>query len=138
MIAILAAAFAPFAEPTLGTLPAQALPSTGCAAYLWSPSDRRFVGMAEPGRLRIVLDGKPVDLAAASATGMAGLGLAATTVYRTGSTTATLDLTVQPRADLTGGALVSAATLRLEREGQDGLVAPLAGLVGCAADRAGS
>ncbi|WP_374297546.1 hypothetical protein [Sphingomonas sp.] len=138
MIAILATAFAMFAEPTLGTLPAQALPRTGCAAYLWSPSDRRFVGMAEPGRLRIVLDGKPADLAAASATGTAGLGLAATTVYRLDTTTVTLDLTVEPRADLTGGALVSAATLRLAREGQDELVAPLAGLVGCAPERAGS
>ncbi|GAA3262923.1 hypothetical protein GCM10020258_27740 [Sphingomonas yabuuchiae] len=55
------------APPVLGALPKQALPQRGCAAYLWAVQDQRFVAMVEPGRLRIMLDGKPTDLTAAEA-----------------------------------------------------------------------
>ncbi len=57
--------------PSLGALPQQSLPGKGCAAYLWSVADRRFVAMAsaEPAFLRILLDGTTVDLPRASASG---------------------------------------------------------------------
>ena len=58
---------APSAPPVLGALPKQTLPERGCAAYLWAVQDQRFVAMVEPTRLRIMLDGKPTDLAAAEA-----------------------------------------------------------------------
>ena len=46
---------------------------------------------------------------------------------------AVLDMAVETRADLTGGAVVPAATLRVERPGRDAVVVPVAGLIGCAA-----
>ena len=55
--------------PVLGTLPKQSLPDKGCAAYLWAVQDQRFVAMVEPGRLRVMLDGKQADLPAAEAGG---------------------------------------------------------------------
>lgn len=120
--------------PVLGPIGRQALPARGCAAYLWDTAPkRRLVAMAtaDPGQIRLQLDGKTVDVARAGQRGAAGFGFAGTTEYRGADVTAVLDLTVQTRADLTGGAVVPAATLRIERPGRDTLVAPVAGLIGC-------
>ncbi len=121
------------APPVPGTLPPQALPDKGCAAYLWSVQDQRFVAMAEPGRLRLMLDGKPVDLPAAEAGGVGTLGLASTTRYAGAGVVATLDMTIVRRETLQDGAMVSEAALRLTRGNQDEIVVPVGGLVGCAA-----
>ena len=120
------------ASPVLGTLPKQTLPAKGCAAYLWAVQDQRFVAMVEPGRLRIMLDGKPVDLSAAEAGGMAALGLASTTRYAGEGVTATLDMTIIQRETLQDGAIVSDATIRLARGNQDEIIVPVGGMVGCA------
>lgn len=116
----------------LGELAPQALPTSGCAAYLFTTGARRqFVGMATPGSLRIALDGAVVDFARAGQAGTAGYGLAAETDYRAGDAAAALSLTVAERADLRDGAVVPAATLRIDRPGRDGVVVPLVGLIGC-------
>jgi len=120
------------APPVLGALPKQALPERGCAAYLWAMQDQRFVAMVEPGRLRIMLDGKPTDLAAAEAGGGGTLGLASTTRYAGAGVTATLDMTITQRETLQDGAIVSDASIRLTRGNQDEIVVPVGGLVGCA------
>ncbi|WP_428969782.1 hypothetical protein ACQR50_03390 [Sphingomonas sp. Xoc002] len=120
------------APPVLGALPKQALPERGCAAYLWAVQDQRFVAMVEPGRLRIMLDGKPTDLAAAEAGGGATLGLASTTRYAGAGVTATLDMTITQRETLQDGAIVSDASIRLTRGNQDEIIVPVGGLVGCA------
>ncbi|MFN3775855.1 hypothetical protein [Sphingomonas parapaucimobilis] len=120
------------ALPVLGALPKQALPERGCAAYLWAVQDQRFVAMVEPGRLRIMLDGKPTDLAAAEAGGGGTLGLASTTRYAGAGVTATLDMTITQRETLQDGAIVSDASIRLTRGNQDEIVVPVGGLVGCA------
>lgn len=120
------------AAPVLGALPKQALPERGCAAYLWAVQDQRFVAMVEPGRLRIMLDGKPTDLAAAEAGGGGTLGLASTTRYAGAGVTATLDMTITQRETLQDGAIVSDASIRLTRGNQDEIVVPVGGLVGCA------
>ncbi|PAX06675.1 hypothetical protein [Sphingomonas lenta] len=120
--------------PVLGPIGRQALPSKGCAAYLWNNGPKRqLVAMAtaEPGVIRLHLDGKTVDVARAEARGAAGFGFAGTTEYRGPDVMAVLDMTVQTRGDLSGGAVVPAATLRVERPGRDVLVAPVAGLIGC-------
>ena len=118
--------------PVLGTLPKQSLPDKGCAAYLWAVQDQRFVAMVEPGRLRIMLDGKSTDLAAAEAGGGGTLGLASTTRYAGAGVTATLDMTITQRETLQDGAIVSDASIRLTRGDQDEIVVPVGGLVGCA------
>ncbi|WP_294234466.1 hypothetical protein [uncultured Sphingomonas sp.] len=120
------------AAPVPGTLPKQTLPERGCAAYLWAVQDQRFVAMVEPGRLRVMLDGKPTDLPAAEAGGVGPLGLASTTRYAGDGVIATLDMTITQRETLQDGAIVSDATLRLARGNQDEIVVPVGGLVGCA------
>jgi hypothetical protein len=130
MIAILLALQA---APSLGALPKQALPARGCAAYLWSRGDRRFVAVAgaEPASLRVALDGKVTDAARESQTGAAGYGMTERTTYRAGDATLTLEMTVSARADLTDGAAVPEATLTVARAGSDSVVYPIAGLIGC-------
>lgn len=119
-------------QAMLGPIGRQPLPATGCAAYLWSVGDRQLVAMAAPERLRIQLDGKPLDLARTTAEGSAGLGLATTTHYRTGDVAATLELTVSDRGDVAKGAWVPDATLTVATAGRDEIVTPLGGMVGCA------
>jgi hypothetical protein len=118
----------------LGVLAPQSLPAAGCAAYLFTGGgERRFVAMAgaEPGTLRLVLDGATVDVARTAQSGPGGYGFAATTEYRGGAVTATLELTTAARSDLTAGAAIPLATLRIDRAGKDGLVVPLVGMIGC-------
>lgn len=118
----------------LTALPQQALPATGCAAYLWTIAEpRQFVAMAsaDSAALRVQLDGKPVDLPRTAAEGIAARGLAAVTRYGAGEATAALELTAVERPDLRDGAVVPEATLTLERAGQDTVVMPVAGLIGC-------
>lgn len=133
------------AQALLGTLPRQQLPVQGCAAYLWTVEpQRRLVAAATAvggagggaGTLRLVLDGRTLDLARsaapAPAPGQGSFGFDPVTEYRAGAVTATLDLTIRTRADLSGGALVPEAAVRIDRPGRDSVVQPLAGLVGCA------
>jgi hypothetical protein len=123
------------AVPTLGALPRQTPPSRGCAAYLWSRGDRRFVAVAaaDTASLRVMLDGKAVDAARDTQVGVAGYGLAERATYRSGDTVLTLEMAVAPRGDLSDGAAVPEATLTVERAGSDTVVHPVAGLIGCAA-----
>ena len=53
------------------------------------------------------------------------------TVYRGGDVTATLDMAVAVRADISAGATVTSATLRIDRPGRDTVVMPVGGLIGC-------
>lgn len=119
----------------IGGLSRQAIPAQGCAAYLFSTGKTRtLVAMASaaPGTLRLALDGTAADYARAAQTGSIGYGFGANTEYRGGEVTATLDLTVQTRKDLTQGAVVDTGTLRIDRPGRDTIVLPVAGLIGCA------
>jgi hypothetical protein len=116
----------------LDPLPRQALPAKGCAAYLWSVADRRFVAVADPARLRVSIGGKVIDIAKASESGAGDYGFAGTTGYAGGDVTVTLDMTVARRANLAAGASVPGGTLTIARSGQDSVVVPVAGLIGCA------
>lgn len=139
MIALLLAAQVAIAGvdgTAIGVLPRQDLPASGCAAYLWSAgATHALVAMAgaAPARLRVTLDGKTLDLPRVDEEGAGALGFAGTTRYRLGEVAATLDLSVETSAALAGGAKVPAATLRIEVPGRDGVVMPVAGLIGCAA-----
>ena len=121
------------AAPTLAAIGRQELPAAGCAAFLWSPLDRRLVAMAtaEPASLRLSPGGKLVDLARGEGGGANQFGLPATATYRAGDLVATLEMTVTTRADLTDGGLVPQATLRLDQPGRDTLIMPVAGVIGC-------
>ncbi|MFN3520401.1 MAG: hypothetical protein ACK4YT_13220 [Sphingomonas sp.] len=126
----------PIAGLPLAALPPQSLPTQGCAAYLFTAGQgRALVGMASaaPGTLRLALDGRVADYARQNQTGSAGFGFATTTTYHSADVTATLDLAVQTRRDLSQGAVVDSGTLRIDRTGHDTVILPVAGLIGCAA-----
>lgn len=118
----------------LGALPPQSLPAEGCAAYLFTTGKTRAlaaVAGARAGTLRLAIGGRPADLVRTGQSGSADYGFAGTTHYTGGGTSATLDMAVQTRRSLTKGAIVEQATLRLDRPGEDTIIVPLAGLIGC-------
>ncbi|TPG43728.1 hypothetical protein EAH79_05495 [Sphingomonas koreensis] len=120
----------------IGEIPKQQLPARGCAAYLWSAGASHVLiamASADPAQLRVALDGKLSDYARASASGAGGFGLDQTTTYQGGDVTAVLDINVQSRAQLTGGAIVPSGTLTIERPGKDTVIVPVGGLIGCSA-----
>lgn len=82
--------------------------------------------------MRIALDGKVADYPRVAQRGTGDYGFAGVTDYQSGDVTLSLDMTITRRADLSDGALVPTATLRIDRTGKDGIVLPLAGLIGCA------
>ena len=137
MIAILLAAAlaqSPSSPPiALDAIGQQALPKTGCAAYLWNASDRRLVAMAsaDAATLRLSIGGEKLELARTAQDGGIALGLAAMTTYVGQGVTARLDITVVSRENLVGGAQISDGSLEVARSGQDSLIVPIAGLVGC-------
>lgn len=124
----------------IGALPPQALPASGCAAYLFTTgATRAFAAMVStaPGALTLAPNGAPTALAQTAASGSTGRGFPANATFASGGVSATLALTVIDRADITDGAAVPDATLTLDRAGQDSVVVPLAGLVACQARQGG-
>lgn len=118
----------------LGPIGRQALPARGCAAFLWTiAAEHQLVAMvsADPAQIRLAVDGKVADFARAEQMGTAGFGFAGVTTYRGGEVTATVDLSIATRGDLSAGAVVPEATLRVDRPGRDTIVLPVAGLIGC-------
>lgn len=121
-----------FLQAALGAIGPQTLPPSGCAAYLWSRgTPPRLVAMAS-GTLRLSIDGKPVDLARTAAEGVAARDVPAGARFAAGDITATLQLSAVERPDLADGAVVPDGLLTVARAGADTIVAPVAGLIGCA------
>lgn len=121
----------------IGAIPKQQLPRRGCAAYLWTVTaggTRALVAMAQadPASLRLSVGGTIVDLERTAQSGTAGFGFAQTNDYGGGSISAVLTLRTETQEALTQGAVVPEATLRLDRAGQDSVVMPVSGLIGCA------
>jgi hypothetical protein len=118
-----------------GAIGRQALPTKGCAAYLWSRGPTPVLvamAVADPASARLAIGGTAKDFARVTASGgEAGFGFAKLTEYRLGDVTATIDLTIATRPDLTGGGVVTDATLTVMRGGGDTLVVPIGGLIGC-------
>ncbi|MBN8815034.1 MAG: hypothetical protein J0J06_06270 [Sphingomonas sp.] len=119
----------------IGVLPKQDLPAKGCAAFLWTrgPSQAMIaMAVADPGKIRLTIDGKVQDFAMIGQDGTGGFGFSHTTEYKGGDVTATLDMTIANDANLANGARIGEATLRIDRPGQDTVVVPAGGLIGCA------
>jgi hypothetical protein len=137
ILAVQAAATVPSATPGPGPLAAigqQKLPAKGCAAYLWNvDGNRQLVAMAsaDPAQIRLAIDGKTTDYALSTQSPAIGFGFGGVTQYRGGDVTATLDMAVATRADISAGATVTSATLRIDRPGRDTIVVPVGGLIGC-------
>ncbi|WP_375393456.1 hypothetical protein [uncultured Sphingomonas sp.] len=119
---------------TVGAIPKQQLPATGCAAFLWSSGEKRILvamAVADPAAVRLSIDGVVADYPRTAQSGVGGYGFAGVTTYALGDVIATLDMAVTARADLTQGATVPDATLRIDRPGHDTIIMPVAGLIGC-------
>ena len=123
----------------IGAIPKQDLPARGCAAYLWTTGaagsgTRALVAMAQadPARLRLSIGGTIVDLERSAQVGAGGFGFAETSDYGGGSTAAKLTMKIETRDSISGGAVVPEGVLQLDRVGQDSIVVPVAGLIGCA------
>lgn len=119
----------------IGALAAQSLPARGCAAYLFSTGATRTLAAmatADPGSIRLVLDGAVADYPRVGQSGTANLGFAPVSEYRLGDVTVRLEMAVSRRAGLADGALISSAMLRIDRGAKDGIIMPLGGLIGCA------
>jgi hypothetical protein len=120
----------------IGAIPTQALPAKGCAAFLWTATGTRaLVAMAgaDPAQLRLSVGGTMTDLPRTEEHDPGGYGFAGTTQYQAGDVTVVLTMSIATRGDLKDGASVPEATLRIDRTGQDSIVVPVAGLIGCAA-----
>lgn len=118
----------------LGPIGRQGLPARGCAAFLWQSGSRHTLvamAIADPAILRVAIGGRNADLVRRSGSGGGALGFADVTEFAGEGVTATLDMTIATRPDLTGGAAVPQAVLRIERAGGDTVVVPVAGLIGC-------
>jgi len=118
----------------LAVLPKQQLPAKGCAAFLWTLSGTQpmiAMASADPAQIRLSLAGTITDLPRISQQDDAGFGFSNSATYGSGDVTATLDMKVMARGDLKDGALVPEGTLRLDRKGQDGVVLPVVGMIGC-------
>jgi hypothetical protein len=136
LLLVVAAQAAPAPPPAalgLGAIGTQALPARGCAAYLWSATDRQLVAMAvaDPATIRVSIGGKTVDLARSAATGEGKLGFPDSAEYRRDDLTARLTMDIVQQDGLTAGARVPTGSLQIDRAGQDGVVVPLAGMIGC-------
>lgn len=122
----------------IGAIPRQSLPARGCAAYLWTvPAAggmRALVAMAQadPARLRLSLGGTIVDLDRSAQVGAGGFGFSETGEYGGGSVSAKLTMKIETRASVVAGAVVPEGVLQIDRAGQDSVVVPVAGLIGCA------
>ena len=119
----------------VGAIPQQKMPEHGCAAFLWSAgATHALVAMvsAEPAQARLSIDGRIADYPRVSQAGIGGYGFARTMQFGAAGTTITLDMTVEEKADLQRGAVVSNGTLQYDRAGKDLIVLPVAGLIGCA------
>ena len=120
----------------IGAIPRQDLPARGCAAYLWTATGTRALvamAQAEPARLRLSIGGTIVDLERSAQLGAGGFGFAETNDYGGGSTAAKLTLKIETRGSIVGGAMVPEGILQIDRAGQDSIVVPVAGMIGCAA-----
>jgi hypothetical protein len=129
------APFAPIDGLPIDVIPKQELPTKGCSAYLWTiGGTRALVAMAgaEPARLRVAIDGKIVDLDRSGQVGAGGFGFADATEYGAGPLVAKLTIKIETRESLTAGAIVPEGTLQIDRTGQDSIVLPVAGIIGCA------
>lgn len=118
----------------IGAIPPQTLPARGCALFLWSAAgSRALIAMATaaPGSLRLSVGGVVTDLPQRAAHDDAGFGFGHSTTYHDGRITAVVDLTITVRDAMTEGAAVPQATLTIEQDGADGVVVPVAGVIGC-------
>lgn len=118
----------------IGAIPPQELPQGSCAAFLWTRTNSHgLVAMmtANPARIRFAPGGTITDLVRVSQQGSADFGFSTTTDYAGGDFRLSIEIEIAKRKDLSDGATIPVATIRIDREGQDTVIVPAVGLIGC-------
>jgi hypothetical protein len=115
----------------LGELPPQVLQPNSCALFLWDrTSEKRVVmAVANPAMVRVIKEGKPVDLPQTRADGAAVLGFAPRATYGSAAFNIGLNLDIVPSEG--GGAVIRSGAVTVTQADGSAVVAPVAGLVGC-------
>ncbi|MBX9796235.1 hypothetical protein [Sphingomonas sp.] len=119
----------------IGAIPPQEMPATGCAAFLWTNTTTRSLAAmltTEPPRARLAPGGMIVDLVRTEQSGGGNYGFTTHGDYAAGDYRVAVDIEIVERGDLTQGAIIPAGTMRFEKEGSDGVVVPVVGIIGCA------
>lgn len=116
----------------LSELPPQQLAPNSCALFLWDrASEKRIVmAIAQPAMVRVVRAGKALDLPQVAADGAPLLGFAPHARYGDANLMIGLDLEIS--ASEGGGAVIRSGTVTVTEADGSAVVAPVAGLVGCA------
>lgn len=135
LLALAAVAALPPPAP-LGILPRQQLAAGSCAAFLWQVADAppllAMIKTVPTGGLRIVIDGREVELARAEVQPSAAVrGLSPAARYAGDGISVTTALTVEERANLANGALIPSGSLTIERTSGDAVVVPVSGMLAC-------
>lgn len=124
--ALIAAAAIQASQFPLEELPTQQAMPGRCVIFLWTRNDPPLrVAMIDEsaGTLRLKMNGKQQDLTRPDVTrptryAMAGMAI-------------TLDLDLEQRAGMAGGAVIEQGSMRLEQADRDGFVVPVGGIRAC-------
>lgn len=118
----------------IGAIPQQELPPSGCAAFLWSKTQTRaLVAMmtSDPAQIRFAPGGAVTDLVRVGQSGPGERGFVSATDYAGGDYRVRIEMEIVTRGDLTDGAAIPSATMRVDHDGHDSVIVPVAGLIGC-------
>ncbi len=118
----------------LSDVPPQQLNPGQCGLALWTlaPSGRRlFWADAAPPVARIVLDGHERTLPRTEEEGEAAFGFAPRSTYAGDGVLLTVDIELETRGNLLGGAVVRAGSIALTAADGTETVLPVTGLVAC-------
>lgn len=113
----------------LGALPPQDLARGECALFLWSRDPApALVLVARAGSARVSWNGRQRDLARADG---ADGAVAAKARYADEALSIDLDVELERREGLSGGAIVRAGTIETRETGGDTILQPVGGLLAC-------
>ena len=118
----------------LQLLPPQTLAAQQCALFLWQKSEqprRILMALDTPPIARVQIDGRLIDLPRIEISGDLQWGHFPHAVYSGSGLTLRLDLVIEDRERLIGGALVPEGSLSIERENGWSMIVPVAGMIAC-------
>lgn len=118
----------------LGTLPRQDLAQGECGLFLWKTGEgARLLLMAKaaPPFARVTLDGRVVDLPRTATGGVAQDWREPVTSYDNGKIRLTLDLVIEQRPGLSGGAVIPSGSVKVDRVSGESFVLPVSGMLAC-------
>lgn len=125
-----------FAE-LVGPLSPQQLRTGQCGLFLWSRDDRQnlvLFGNGARAEAKMQVAGEEVTFTRVTAEGTNTLGQYPRQTYERGDLLVNLSIDIQPRPNLSGGAVVPRGSLRFEQAGGWNLVLPVGGLIACQLD----